>query len=651
MMKFCTRRIFTILLFFITSLQTKAQKLALVPYASGINLPIDLENCGDNRMFVPGLDGIIHIINADGTLRPTPFLNISSKISIGTEDGLLGMAFSPNYKTDRKFYLYYIASIAGVKTTVVEEYKVSVADSNVANLSSALTLITLSQPFDTNVGGNLMFGMDGYLYINIGDGATTGDPNGNGQNKNTLHGKILRIDINNSSAAQPYAIPATNPFYNDPTPGIKKEIWAYGVRNPWRASIDRLTGDLWIADVGDNLHEEVDYQPKNAAGGRNYGWNIMEGNSCYNPPIGCSTVGITLPLYDYPHTYGFAVIGGYVYRSAQSKALFGTYLLGDYAAKWIDGIKQSGGILSGSVTHFITNSQAIGNPICFGEDMYGDQYILLNGNGTVFKLQDTSYLRRPKAYFTPVDQGDGTFLFQGLEGTNLTYQWLKNNAVIPGATSPDYITSAPATYALVVTNTLNFSDTSDAFSLGPLPLKLTSFTAQKIAANKIRLVWKTASEQDVSGYTILRRQNNEINFSNIGFVESKSLNGNSNKELDYTFTDSSALSNSNLFYRLQIQKKDGSYTYSDIRTITSGANSNSFTFSPNPAKGQVQINLDTFIKPAVIILYDVTGKKVKEQSLNQQSTTIELSGLKGIYIVQLSDKDGGNLIRRKLVVQ
>lgn len=650
-MKFCTRRIFTILLFFITSLQTKAQKLALVPYASGINLPIDLENCGDNRMFVPGLDGIIHIINADGTLRPTPFLNISSKISIGTEDGLLGMAFSPNYKTDRKFYLYYIASIAGVKTAVVEEYKVSVADSNVANLSSALTLITLSQPFDTNVGGNLMFGMDGYLYINIGDGATTGDPNGNGQNKNTLHGKILRIDINNSSAAQPYAIPATNPFYNDPTPGIKKEIWAYGVRNPWRASIDRLTGDLWIADVGDNLHEEVDYQPKNAAGGRNYGWNIMEGNSCYNPPIGCSTVGITLPLYDYPHTYGFAVIGGYVYRSAQSKALFGTYLLGDYAAKWIDGIKQSGGILSGSVTHFITNSQAIGNPICFGEDMYGDQYILLNGNGTVFKLQDTSYLRRPKAYFTPVDQGDGTFLFQGLEGTNLTYQWLKNNAVIPGATSPDYITSAPATYALVVTNTLNFSDTSDAFSLGPLPLKLTSFTAQKIAANKIRLVWKTASEQDVSGYTILRRQNNEINFSNIGFVESKSRNGNSNKELDYTFTDSSALSNSNLFYRLQIQKKDGSYTYSDIRTITSGANSNSFTFSPNPAKGQVQINLDTFIKPVVIILYDVTGKKVKEQSLNQQSTTIELSGLKGIYIVQLSDKDGGNLIRRKLVVQ
>jgi glucose/arabinose dehydrogenase len=649
MMKLFTL-VFTIFLSFIISIQAKAQKLALVPYASGINSPIDLENCGDSRMFVPGQDGIIHIINADGTLRPTPFLNISAKISAGPEDGLLGMAFSPNYKTDRKFYVYYIASIGGVKTSIIEEYKVSVADSNVADLSSALTLITLSQPFDTNVGGNLMFGTDGYLYINIGDGAPTGDPSGNGQNKTTFHGKILRIDISNSSAVQPYTVPSTNPFYNDLTPGIKKEIWAYGVRNPWRASVDRLTGDLWIADVGDNLHEEVDYQPANAAGGRNYGWNIMEGNSCYNPPTGCNMTGLTLPLYDYPHSYGFAVIGGYVYRSAQSKALFGTYLLGDYAAKWVDGIKQSGGVLLGLVSHFITNAQAIGSPICFGEDIHGDQYILLNGNGTVFKLQDTSFLRRPKAYFSPVDQGGGTFLFQGLQGINLTYQWLRNNVAITGATSPDYTTFTTGIYSLVVTNTLNFSDTSDVFTLGSLPLTLTSFTAQKIVTNKIRLQWKTASEQNISGYTILRRQNNETNFSNIGFVESKSLNGISNRAFDYTFTDSSALSNTKLFYRLQIQNKDGSYTYSDIRTITSGAVINSFTFFPNPTKDHVQINLDNFTQPVRMILYDVTGKKIKEKLLNQQGTTVDLPGLKGIYIMQLSDKDGGNLIRKKFVV-
>ena len=228
---------------------------------------------------------------------------------------------------------------------------------------------------------------------------------------------------------------------------------------------------------------------------------------------------------------------------------------------------------------------------------------------------------------------------------------MRNNAVIPGATSPDYTTSAAGTYTLVVTNTLNFSDTSDVFTLGALPLNLTSFTAQKISANKIRLQWKTASEQNISGFTILRRQNNEATFSNIGFVESKSLNGISNSELDYTFTDSSALSNSKLFYRLQIQNKDGSYTYSDIRTITAGGIKNTFTFFPNPAKGQVQIYLDNFTQPVIMVIYDNTGKKVKEQSLNQQSTTIELPGLKGIYIVQLSDKDGGNVIRRKLVIQ
>ena len=147
---------------------------------------------------------------------------------------------------------------------------------------------------------------------------------------------------------------------------------------------------------------------------------------------------------------GYAIIGGYVYRSAQSKSLFGTYIFADYVSKWIDGIQQSGGVLSGSVTHLITAAQATGNPICFGEDRYGDQYILFNGNQLFINLQDTSYLRRPKAYFTPVDQGGGSFLFQGLQGRNLTYQWLRNNVVIPGATSPDYTTSVSGTYTLVV---------------------------------------------------------------------------------------------------------------------------------------------------------------------------------------------------------
>jgi glucose/arabinose dehydrogenase len=636
--------------FFFTSPQINAQKLAAIPYVTGINSPIDLKHCGDDRLFVADRAGRIRVINADGTLRATPFLSITSKISsVNSEEGFLGIAFSPEYKTSGKFYVNYTAILAGLLTTVVEEYKVSPADSNVADLSSALTILTQLQPFSNHNGGNLMFGKDGYLYINLGDGGSGGDPYGNGQNKNTFLGKILRIDVSNSSTTQPYVVPASNPFYNDATPGIKKEIWAYGLRNPWRSSVDRLTGDLWITDVGQGALEEIDYQPANDAGGRNYGWKIMEGKSCYSPPSGCSSAGLTLPIFDYPHPLGYAVTGGYIYRSAQSKSLFGMYIFADYGTRWVDGFRQSGGVLSENVTHLITGAQASGNPVSFGEDMYGDQYVLFYGNTTVYKLQDTSYLRRPKAYITPVNQGSGAILLQGLKGRDLTYQWLKNNLAIPGATSPDYTTSVTGKYTLEVTNTLNFKDTSDIFLFGST-VNFNSFTAQKISAGVIKLEWKTGSEQNIRGYTIQRRQNNETTFSDIGFIESASTDSFSSSELDYIFTDSSAFNYTKLFYRLQVGHTDGSFTYSDVRLITSDLTKNGYTLFPNPASGQVQIYLHDFTGPVVMILYDNAGKKINEQTLNQQVTTIKVPVSKGIYIMQLSNKDGTNKVRKKLVV-
>src|SRR5258708_2424696 len=288
---------------FLASQQAIAQKVAAIPYVSGTNAPIDLKNCGDDRLFVAERGGRIRVINADGTLSTTPFLDITAKICSATrrEEGFLGIAFSPTYKTDGKFYVDYTGFISGQLTTFVEEYKVSAADSNVADPSSALTLLTQSQPFTNHNGGNLMFGKDGYLYINLGDGGSGGDPDGNGQNKTTFLGKILRIAVSNSSIAQPYVIPSSNPFYNDTTTGIKKEIWTYGVRNPWRSSVDRLTGDLLIADVGQNKVEEIDFQNANGPGGRNYGCNIVEGVSCYDPSTGCDKTGIQMPIYDYCH--------------------------------------------------------------------------------------------------------------------------------------------------------------------------------------------------------------------------------------------------------------------------------------------------------------------------------------------------------------
>jgi glucose/arabinose dehydrogenase len=651
-MTFVKYKLVSILCFLLMIQYSNAQSIGIIPYVSGISSPIDVKNCGDDRLFVADKGGLVRIINADGTLRPIPFLDISSKVHQAPEDGLLGLAFSPNYKTDGKFYVDYIDSVSGVIATIIEEYKVSASDSNLADLTSALTLIKQPQPFDNHVGGNLMFGKDNYLYINFGDGDAETDPNGNGQNVTTFLGKILRIDISNSSTAQPYAIPPSNPFFNVATPGIKKEIWTVGVRNPWRSSVDRLTGDLWIADVGQYAHEEIDFQPANDAGGRNYGWNIMEGSFCFNPPTGCNMAGLTLPLYDYPHTVGDAIIGGYVYRSAQSKALFGTYFFGDWAIKWIDGVKQTNGVLSGSVTQFITNQLPGGGPISFGEDRYGDQYILFSNNGTVYKIQDTSYLRRPKAYFTPVNEGSGVYSLQGLEGRGLTYQWLKNNVPVPGATSPDYSTSISGNYSLVVTNALNFTDTSDLFLVGGvLPLNIISFNAQKTRPTTVKLQWETASEQNVSGYNILRKQKNEATFSVIGYVESKSLNSVSNNKLDYNFIDSFASPNSKIFYRLEIKNIDGATGFSDVRLISPAANGIGLDIYPNPAKGNVQVEISGYDQLALMIIYDLAGRQVGKQILNQQINNIDIKALKGIYFMQTSNMDGSNMMRKKFVVK
>ena len=633
----------------IISLQSYCQKLAPIPLVSGINSPIDLKHCGDDRLFVADRAGKIRVINADGTLRPTPFLDITAKVSSATsgEEGLLGFVFSPDYKTSGKFYVDYTSNIAGKLTSVIAEYKVS-ADTNIANVSSALTILTQQQPYNNHNGGNMMFGKDNYLYINLGDGGSGGDPQGNGQNKTTFLAKIVRIDVSNSSIATPYIIPPTNPFYNDASPGIKKEIWAYGVRNPWRSSVDRLTGDLWIADVGQDAIEEIDFQVAGAPGGRNYGWRIMEGNQCYNPPSGCNTAGLTMPIYTYTHADGNSITGGYVYRSVQSKELFGTYIFADYVKKWVDGIKQSGGVLSGSATRFITNAQAIGNPVSFGEDRYGDQYILFNGNTTVYKLEDTSYLRHPVAYFTTTSEIAGEYNFQALEGRNISYQWLKNNVPIGGANMPTYGTSANGTYTLVVTNLLGTTDTSEAYVIGVLPLTLVSIEAQR-TTNGIRIIWSTSSEQNLDGF-IIQKQSLTGNFEDLTFIKSKSANGNSYSISNYSFTDEQAIVSIKNIYRLKITNKDGSISYSKIVSVDGQVFGGVIIF-PNPAKGHFSVVLHNYLNPVSLAILDNVGKMVKQQRLESANTEIDVRGLKGLYIIQIYDKVKGEITRRKILIE
>lgn len=626
-----------------------AQKLAALPYANGIANPIFLTHCGDERLFVLTRDGTIRIINPDGTVRPTLFLDISAKISSYTnsEEGLLGLAFSPDYATDGKFYVDYTSNEGGQLHSVIEEYKVS-SDPNVADPSSALIILTQAQPYANHNGGNLMFGSDGYLYINFGDGGSGGDPQGNGQDVTTYLGKMLRIDVSNSSQGTPYVIPSSNPFYNSAAPGIKKEIWAYGLRNPWRSSFDRLTHDLWIADVGQGAVEEIDFAAASDAGGHNYGWNTMEGDQCYSPSTGCNTAGLTMPIYTYTHSYGHSITGGYVWRSAQSKSLFGLYIFSDYISKWIDGIREVNGNLDGPVQHLIPAASVQGNPVSFGEDVYGDLYILFNNNSTIYRLTDTSYLHAPKAFFTATDQGGGNYLFEALQGRNLSYQWMRDGVPIDGETNPSYTTSIPGSYTLEVTNSIGNSDISDAFMLGVVPVTLASFDVKK-SGSVAQLIWTTASASNLKGFSVERKLAADNEFSEIGFVSSKSDAGNSFTALKYSFVDKEPVRGETNFYRLKILDLDGRHVYSAIRSVQWPQAGEIYIY-PNPANGYVTIHTPPDRKAAFVKVFNAKGQLFIQEKISSPSMKLSLQNIKGLFFLQVSDATGEVLYRTKLMV-
>ena len=292
---------------------------------SGFDSPLDVTNAGDGsgRLFVVEQAGRIRLVKG-GALVERPFLDITGRIASGGERGLLGLAFHPDYPKDPRFFVNYTDRDGN---TVVSQFTVSGADPDLGDPGSEVVLMHIAQPFENHNGGAVVFGPDGMLYIATGDGGSGGDPQGNGQRLDTHLGKILRIDINvapGSSTA--YQVPADNPFVT--TAGAKPEIWFYGLRNPWRIRFDRETGDLWIGDVGQNAWEEIDVA-RAGQKGLDYGWNIMEATHCFNPSSGCDQTGLTLPVAEYDHDLGCAVIGGVVVRDPSQGRLNGGYLFGD----------------------------------------------------------------------------------------------------------------------------------------------------------------------------------------------------------------------------------------------------------------------------------------------------------------------------------
>ncbi|MGK5075213.1 PQQ-dependent sugar dehydrogenase [Janthinobacterium sp. ZB1P44] len=352
--------------------------LRLQEVASGLSSPLFLTAPpGDSRLFIVERPGRIRVVQ-NGNLLATPFLDVSTLTTISGERGLLSMAFHPQYASNGYFFIYY-TNLAG--DIVIERRQVSAGNANVADPLSALTILTIAHPtFSNHYGGLLSFGPDGYLYAGTGDGGSAGDPPRNAQNTNVLLGKLLRLDVNASTVAQPYAIPPGNPFAG--TAGGRGEIWAYGLRNPWRYAFDVPAQLLYIADVGQASWEEVDARPVGQAG-NNYGWNIMEGAHCYNS-ASCNQAGLVLPVieYDTGSAGNCSITGGYVYRGTALPALAGQYLYSDYCGGWLKSFSYSNGAASAVTDWGITN---VGNILSFGQDAQNELY-MLSGTGKVYRI-------------------------------------------------------------------------------------------------------------------------------------------------------------------------------------------------------------------------------------------------------------------------
>jgi glucose/arabinose dehydrogenase len=354
-----------------------APSLRLVEVARNVGFPLLVTAPpGDPaRLFIVDKGGRIFVVK-NGSRLAQPFLDLSSRVATGSEQGLLGLAFHPDYASNGRFVVNYTNLASDTRVAV---FRVS-ANPDVADPASEQVILAIAQPFSNHNGGMVAFGPDGKLYIGTGDGGSGGDPQGNGQNRNTLLGKLLRLEVNGSGQV---SIPPDNPFAGQS--GARGEIWSYGLRNPWRFSFDRQTGDLYLADVGQSAREEVDVAPGATQFGRglNFGWNTMEGSACFSPAAGCDRTGLTLPVLEYTHDDGCSITGGYAYRGSAIAGLGGVYFYADYCRGWVRSFRLVGGV---AAERLDWPALAPGGQVpSFGEDARGELYIM-TAAGVVYRI-------------------------------------------------------------------------------------------------------------------------------------------------------------------------------------------------------------------------------------------------------------------------
>lgn len=687
------------------SISAQIPQLSLVQVATGFTKPTDLKNCGDNRIFVLQQGGRIRIMDKSGNINATDFLNITSRVlSTGNEQGLLGLAFSPNYKQDGYFYVNYTTgSSAG--STRISRFQVSVADSNVADPNSEVILLTFTQPYTNHNGGNMMFGKDGYLYISQGDGGSAGDPQGNGQNTNTYLAKMLRIDV--SGGGSTYSIPPTNPFYGQT--GKKQEIWAYGLRNPWRSSIDRVTGDMWIGDVGQGVYEEIDFEDFGASGGKNYGWSCREGLHAYN---GCAnSPNFTSPVFEYSHSEfsSCSVTGGYVYRGTNHNSLFGRYLFTDYCSGKFWSLKRlaNGTFDPDTLQTFLTYQYS-----AFGEDNYGELYVVGSANGRVYRIRETSNCN-PVAFITFEDtvSACNSYQLKALRGDSISFQWYNSLGAIGGAnnysldvtnsgwykvkttksagceTMSDSVyvkinTSTPLTQLKTTTTLCRNSDvvalsnfvtpSGGTFTLNGSAATSFNPTTANIGANAIVCqyvnsegcssqlafnvtLYDTTAIQRTAVSSLVCNNNNQVQLSSYVSPTGGSFSGAgiSNDVLDatsvpvgstsvlYEYTDGNFCTSS-LSFNLTVDNCTG------IQQSGAGAE---ITILPNPSTGKFIVTTTTNDRDLLIKVMDVSGKLCHQQHTNgNQSVDVDVSQLPaGNYVLHVVSSK--NITTKNIIIQ
>lgn len=442
--------------FSLTAQITAPPKIKLIRFSTGTFSRVsDIANCGDNRLFITEQTGRIWILDSMGNKSATPFLNIVNKVNAaGNEQGLLGLTFHPNYSNNKLFFVNYTSGTGSGRSNI-SKFTTSL-NKDSAIVSSEVNILNFAQPFANHNGGDLNFGPDGFLYAGFGDGGSAGDPDNNAQKKNTFLGKVLRLDIEDSL----YKIPSTNPFVGNAA--YFPEIWALGLRNPWRCSFDKLTGDYWIADVGQGNWEEINFQEANSTGGKNYGWRCFEGEQLFNG-IGCQAASnYEKPIARYSHGGGnCSVTGGYVYRGSKYSALYGKYIFADYCSgDYLLTQKNANGDF---ITTKFTNLTTSGTTT-FGVDYKDELYVSVSN--VIYKVVDAcNGFVMSKVIQQPCGGTDGSIVLdiQGGTGTK-TIAWSN------GTTSANNANLLPSTYKVTVTDSEGcvLSDSSILTAVAPI---------------------------------------------------------------------------------------------------------------------------------------------------------------------------------------